>query len=611
MIDFRDYQPGLYFIKGENNDEPDLGSNGSGKSTIWDALHWCWFGASVRGTPTTQLVPWTGSGKPAVEFAARFDGENRFPGGGGSNITRIIRTHRPNTLTIRQGGKTKQVTQEEVDDLLGLTSEAVQSSIIIGQYSRYFFDLKPVEKMRLLTDLMELDYWLECSDKARGALSVLKEDKHQVETKLAAAVAVRDKLKSDLEMMQSEQRAISEDSEIEGLELSLDAQKEEKNKLKRRLKSQKGQLDEAEDRMADLNKSKSSWAEKVDDQRDTIREIDFTIRETETAIEKLKKQIQALKQIKFGRDAGRCPACNQPVTDGHRRQEIKRLEGMLTDLTDVRKELLEAHARERAREDRAKNEVNKFRTAIQSFDIREIEKRIDRTEVEISSVEKDMSRTRDQIYFIEQHDQKQKDAIEKVRSSLVRRRAEIKTIRSGVQELETAIEQASYWVKAFKDIRLFEINDVLTSLEVEINSYLADLGMPDWSVSLEIERSTRKGTISRGFRVMVDPGIGAKGGTKPWEAWSGGEGQRLRSAGTLALANLILRQHNRSCNFQVLDEKLYWLSGQGENDMLELLQELAVSEGKRIFIIDQHNLDFPFDGEIKVIKNHHGSRVVQ
>lgn len=108
---------------------------------------------------------------------------------------------------------------------------------------------------------------------------------------------------------------------------------------------------------------------------------------------------------------------------------------------------------------------------------------------------------------------------------------------------------------------------------------------------------------------MVDPGIGSNSSLKPWEAWSGGEGQRLRLAGTLSLSNLILHQFNQDCNIQVWDEKMLWLSGSGENDMLELLQETAKQHNKQIWLIDQHNLDYNFDKVITVVKSAEGSHL--
>jgi DNA repair ATPase RecN len=199
--------------------------------------------------------------------------------------------------------------------------------------------------------------------------------------------------------------------------------------------------------------------------------------------------------------------------------------------------------------------------------------------------------------------------IQKCKKRLKHNKREMKEARKSLAELNNDIQLAKYWVRGFKDIRLFEVDEALTSLQVEVNSYLADLGMADWSVSMEVERETKAGKISRGFRVMVDPGINSNSSPKPWEIWSGGEGQRLRLAGTLALSNLILHQFNQDCNIQVWDERLYWLSGSGEDDMLELLQETAKQHNKQIWLIDQHNLDFPFDGVITVVKDTKGSHL--
>ncbi len=109
---------------------------------------------------------------------------------------------------------------------------------------------------------------------------------------------------------------------------------------------------------------------------------------------------------------------------------------------------------------------------------------------------------------------------------------------------------------------------------------------------------------------MVDPGGENKSDSRPWEAWSGGEGQRLRLAGTLALSNLILRQFNRTCNIQIWDEALRWLSGSGKEDMLTLLQEAAHNQNKQIWVVDQSELAFSFDGVVKVVKDEGGSHIV-
>ncbi len=603
IIDFRQYEPGLYYMRGENQDEPDLGSNGAGKSTVWDALHWCWFGTSVRGTPSTQLVPWTENAKPSVEFAARI----------GGRTTRIIRTHKPNRLIIKRGRKVKQVTQDEVNDLLGLTPDTVQSSIIIGQFSNYFFDLKPRQKMNLLTELMNLDYWIECGKKASAVVAVLKEDSHGLEKKLAGSEASVKTLQGAVEVLEADLAKAGRKVAVKEIRKETRLLRADRATVAEQRKGLIKKQKIADEKIDDSITNAETLSERLDDLRDEEREISFGYKKAQEALEELRVKIRKLEQKKFGGEPYPCPECGQPITDAHRRKERRSLRTEIDKLRDETKKLGELLSKQSHKIDATK-EVLKEEEALRKkyegeYDslgdrIRKLTAKINDIDASIEENEKEVETAKNETQWI-------RDKIEENRVQIADKEKRIKAIKEELQELETAIGQAAYWAKTFKDIRLFEINDILTSLEVEINSYLADLGMKNWSVKMEVERETRRGSISRGFRVMVDPGKDTKGGAKPWEAWSGGEGQRLRLAGTLALANLILRQYNRTSNFQVWDEKLYWLSGRGEDDMLELLQEVAVAEGKMIFIIDQHNLDFPFDGSIKIIKDHKGSHVVQ
>ncbi len=602
-IDFRSYGPGLYFMKGENHDEEELGSNGSGKSTIWDALHWCWFGTSVRGTPSTQLVPWSGSGRPLVEFAAKIDG----------SVIKIRRSHKPNKLTLVRRKKAKDITQIELNDFLGLTSETIQNSIIMGQFSRYFFDLKPREKMNVLTDLLDLDYWTNCGKRANDALSVLKEDQHGLEKKLAdregsikALQTAAATLQSDLDKAGRKVAVKEIRKETRLLRADLVTLAEQRERLKEEQKEADKKGDEHQEAMNKLS-------ERIDELKDEENELAFSHRKVTDAVKELRDKIKKLEQRKFGGDPYPCPECGQPITDAHRRKERRKIDLELVKQLTEKGELGDLLSKQSHKIDEDVEEYNKQLNLREGCDgdydrlgkrIRILTAKIHRIEGDIEDNEKEIELTQKETTWI-------RDRLEENQTKIAEKEKEVKATKKELHEIEAANNQASYWARTFKDIRLFEINDVLTSLQVEINSYLADLGMAGWTVQLEVERTTQRGSVSRGFRVMVDPGKGSKGGAKPWEAWSGGEGQRLRLAGALALSNLILRKFNRTSNIQIWDEKLYWLSGQGEGDMLELLHEIAVQEGKQIWVVDQHNLDYPFDGSIRVIKDSNGSRIVQ
>jgi DNA repair exonuclease SbcCD ATPase subunit len=597
-IDFRQYGPGLYFIRGDNKEEPDLGANGAGKSSLFDALHWCWYGTSIRGTKTTQLVPWQGAKETYVEFAYESTS---------GEVVKIKRTYKPNGTSVYWGKKGKPVTQDELNDILGMKSDSVQHSIIIGQFSQYFFDLKPRDKLSLLTELLDLDYWIECSRRASETASELRLEKDKVEKRLSALIAIKEKLSEDMADLEEEKEGLVSNQDLQLQTIELVKQISERRSIKRiRIKRQK-KLEEAKSEVQLLQRKLSKQEKMAAGWKSTSRELSDKMQIVKAKISMLEKQ---LSHFTNHTSSYKCSSCGQRVSDQHRRKEIKRIRGLISKAKEEVKGLSLSYKREMEMKEECLGQADSIKDTIDEIDIRGIESSLRDIDLQERSVSKDIVRTKERIADIEDREKHQKDKIDAVYKKIKENGRIIRSRRGEFAELEVALDHASYWAKAFKDVRLFEINDVLTSLQVEINSYLADLGMENWSVIFEIERETKKGSVTRGFRIMVDPGTDSKS-IKPWEAWSGGEGQRLRLAGTLSLSNLILRQFNRTSNFQIWDEPFTWLSGSGKDDMLELLQETAYNEGKIIFVIDHNSLDFPFDGFIKVVKDKNGSHIVQ
>ena len=102
---------GLYFLKGKNLVQKVLGANGSGKSSLPDALMWCLYGKTVQGLKNPDITPWTGKGTTVVEATIKIDQE----------IHRIKRTVNPNLLTIDGS----EVGQEHVNKLIPIPLEVI------------------------------------------------------------------------------------------------------------------------------------------------------------------------------------------------------------------------------------------------------------------------------------------------------------------------------------------------------------------------------------------------------------------------------------------------------------------------------------------------------
>ncbi len=182
------------------------------------------------------------------------------------------------------------------------------------------------------------------------------------------------------------------------------------------------------------------------------------------------------------------------------------------------------------------------------------------------------------------------------------------TAKASIAQLNEEHSAVSFWVGGFKRVRLFIVETTLRQLEVEVNNSLADLGLTDWRIEFDVERENKSGSITKGFVVFVY----APGHAEPvrWESWSGGETQRLRLAGALGLANLIMEQAGLVSQVEFYDEFSTHMSEEGIQDTLQTLHDRAHSLGRQIWVIDHNSLDFGgFSGTLTIIKDTEGSHL--
>jgi DNA repair exonuclease SbcCD ATPase subunit len=176
--------------------------------------------------------------------------------------------------------------------------------------------------------------------------------------------------------------------------------------------------------------------------------------------------------------------------------------------------------------------------------------------------------------------------------------------------LEQKVEDESasrYWVRGFKSVKLFAVSNALNELEAEVNSALDGLGLGGWSVEFDVDKENKSGTLSKGFFAFIN----GPDNLEPvkWEAWSGGESQRLRLAASLGLANMIRSSKGLDLPFEIWDEPSQWMSDAGITGLLDVLQRRAKRLKRQIWLIDHRGLEYPFDATICVTKTLEGSTI--
>jgi DNA repair exonuclease SbcCD ATPase subunit len=143
-------------------------------------------------------------------------------------------------------------------------------------------------------------------------------------------------------------------------------------------------------------------------------------------------------------------------------------------------------------------------------------------------------------------------------------------------------QRAKFWVSGFKTVRLYLLEEFLNELEVITQDMLPRLGLIGWEVMIGMEKEKADGEFSTGLTVSIRK----PGGTKAvkWESFSGGEAQRLRIAGALALSETLLRRAGVRCDLVILDEPTQHMAPEGVDDLVECLLEYG--RDYQVFLVD-------------------------
>ena len=536
-------EPGLYFMWGDNQTEPRLDANGAGKSTVWKALTWLFFGKTSEGLKAGDACNW--------DVAKGTDVRLEFQTDGGLPEF-LIRTWSPNTWVHRDlFGSVHDLAKDPTNPVLAalrLEFQSFLSCILMAQGQPMFLDLKADAKASLFAEVMGLDQWVTYSDKASARAKDVDRDLREVEMKISS---LRGRIEAAREVDMTSKLKEWEDGRqlrLKSLEQEYASLLRRQDDLKVRLKERQKQADEArvlyrgalvhsEDAAHDLHRARGSYDPAAGNHQCPTcgQKVNGLVN---AAIDKVTRAAKAAKEaLQYMDDM------DAAVRNGER--DIAAIDKTLDDM-EVRNERIMA-------------EVNPF-TRMQ-----------DDATATLRALEDDLASAEE---------------------------------RQGALSARHSIY--SGWVRWFKEIRLGLIGEALEQLEIEVNSCVTALGLVDWELRFDVDKETAKGTLQRGFTVSVLSPHNAK--PVPWEAWSGGESQRLRIAVNMGLSNLIRQRTGCSLPLEVWDEPTNHMSGQGVADLLDCLKARAINEQRQIWVVDHRTLGYAgFDGSVGVIKKATGS----
>lgn len=556
-VDFSTLQ-GLIYLTGRNELEPELGANGAGKSSVFEALYWCLYGKTSRNLRAGEVKTWYGENPCKAEF--KFNAQQ--------HTYKVFRSWKPNQLKITTDDAPLQdVEQEAVDTIVGMGEELFSLCRYFSQFGSSFLDLNPGKQLELYSKALDLSPWEQSSEKAAEEAVLFEETGAALQQALERATGQKQELAQQLQQMLTAQEQWQVQHTNKSRELMQKVAAGQKN-LPVAPKAPEKQK-EAETELSQALKLMSLTQSRVED--------------AETELHKVQHWGTGLDSV--------CPTCGSAVSKKNITRSRQEKEDVVRQKTQTLEKLLKQQTQQK---DTISAKVTEFRGRYDKI-FQAWQQAHTRLQIAQSELKSVLAETSPYTKQIETLQQRQKRLLKQSRGA-----------QHQLQKIQQRAEQSRYWIKGFRELRLWLIDQSLRQLDLEANRALQQLGLPEWHLKFDVERETKQGGIKKGFSVTVESPYNDR--PVPLEAWSGGESQRLRLACSMGIADLFCSALGVESGIEFWDEPSTWINKEGVPALLEALELRAVQ--KPIWIADHRILDFPrFSATILAIKDDAGSRL--
>jgi len=646
---------GLRFLSGENQQEPNLGANGAGKSTLWRAIQWCLYGDG-------RLSILTSWGTEQTTVVTRLD------------ICGIVhdikREGPPEKVYLDVGFGFELVEQRQINNLLGLTKLTFPHAVVFNQGYHLLPDLSIPERGELLEEVLRLSFWSKCSEVTTAKLTSL--DKEITVAKNQVAV-VEGKLLGleSLENLEAKKAEWEENrvQQIQNLETQSQIWEQDLARWKQiilqnltnfssALRIEVEELEKAEKAWYDSQKQlvlkKLGEFEKLEaeynsyedvssviyNEQNVLSHCDLQLQAAQKVLGQLEfRQAKALEDIQYILKIQQCRTCGQVVSEEYRQAEVAKLSQERLDIQAQSLKITEEVASRKKQILELTVELNNLqqkdtRRKTLSQLMNELEKSIEFESKKLEgpspykqSIEKAGTRANPYTKQYEDSEKevnpytvlisREKETCNPFLLSIAENRAlrnnfvsELLSKQEEVKKLESKRGLVEYWKQGFKRLRIFLINRVLKSLEIEVNSAASSLGLVGWQLSLTSETTTKSDTVKLGVQIQVKSPESQV--WVPWESWSGGEAERLKRALSLGLASMLQRSAGVFWSFEVYDEPTTFLSVEGVENLLATLDYRSEATKKSIWVVDHVALNYSGFKEIwKAVKTVEGTKILQ
>lgn len=578
---------GLVLIEGENRDDPTVDNNGSGKSSISEALLWALFGKTIRGVTGDEVVNRKSKEGCRVQVVFSNDKGERF----------IVERHRAHRLhknklffTGPKGGLTANETSEtevKITEALGMDFETFTSAVIFGQGQTKHFSSMTDKEMKRVTDKL---IGVEAISAAHKRAS---EDLWELEAELDVLKAEKkdtDKLEADLKAARADETEW-EDEHVDKLK---EFEKQLASLTPPDLKKLKEEVDE---RDKWLKASESNY----ESAKDAVAKLDaaYSVKAAEES-RLLKARNQASTK------PGKCDRCGSTVTafdlaahTSHLQQEhadaLRACNAVLDDLNAARK--LRQDRKQHAEECRKKLDkaVQALADAkVESAKVEKVKDMLDEFKKQTNPHKKAIARAKDALDEARKHNETVEKAMKAVKAEM------------GTLGFVTAMLSDKGGGPDIPPLKGLLVESVAPFVNDKLAAYSRVLTDGNVTITFETQKQLKSGEYRDEYRLKVENRYGAEA----YEGSSGGERRKIDAAVFFAFQALAASRSREQVRFAVWDEVFDALDETAQEVMMDLLLEERKAK-ETVFVITQRpELRGYFPRTIKVVKERGFSSVV-
>lgn len=568
MIQFQTLRYKNFLSTGDSFTEIDLnshattlvvGANGSGKSTMLDALSFGLFGKPHRNINKPQLVN-SINGKNCVvevEFAI------------GSFEYKIVRGIKPGIFEIYQNGNLLNQESHSRDyqkileqNILKLNHKSFHQIVVLGSSSFVPFMQLPTQHRReVIEDLLDINIFTKMNTILKERIAKLRESLNHVNYNIELAsekIKIQEKYISDLKSKNDEYRQ----KNLDKVEV---------------LKSRMTEL--AEDNRSKME-SLLSNTEMAQSSLDSANERKSKLKTYEFQI---KNNIQSLvKEVKFYEENSNCPTCNQIIQEVFKEEKLNSGKIRAKELSEARDKISDEIKKAESEIEKASNTLREC-LSIQNL-IQSNNREIDTVQNQITDIQKDTeTQSGSDVSDAE-------NSLFDLKNQLV----ELTADRSKHYE-EGSYNQALSEMLKDTGIKTKVVKQYLPVINRLINGYLQVL---DFFVSFHLDESFTE-TIRSRHRDDFS-----------YASFSEGEKQRIDLALLFTWRQVARIKNSISTNLLMLDETFdSSMDADGVENLLKILNTLE--DNTRVFIISHKTdaLDGKFDNKIEFVKYKNFSKI--